>query len=202
KTDYAVLGEPSGNMLALGHRGRVEVQVTVRGRSVHASVPNSGINPLYSMSRLLLGIEGLGFEPDPAYPALGATSVAPTLIWTDQTSANVVPGECQLTLDFRNSPKDSPEVILGRVRELLEPALEGGATGTAEVLPKPLVSYTGVAVTLSNAAPAFGTAADGPLATGARAALGAALRREVPAKVWPFCTDAGHLVAAGIEVIG
>src|SRR5438105_1767227 len=46
KTDYAVLGEPSGNMLALGHRGRVEVQVTVRGRSVHASVPNSGLNPL------------------------------------------------------------------------------------------------------------------------------------------------------------
>ena len=70
------------------------------------------------------------WAPDPAYPALGATSVAPTLIWTDQTSANVVPGECQLTLDFRNSPKDSPEVILGRVRELLGSALEDGATGT------------------------------------------------------------------------
>jgi acetylornithine deacetylase/succinyl-diaminopimelate desuccinylase-like protein len=169
---------------------------------VHASVPNSGINPLYSMSRLLLGIERMDFEPDPAYPALGVTSVAPTLISTDQSSANVVPGECQLTLDFRNTPRDSADVILARVRELLDSALETGATGTAEVLPKPLESYTGVSVTLSNAAPAFGIAPDRPLVTGARAVLGAALGREVPAKIWPFCTDAGHLVAAGIEVIG
>ena len=144
----------------------------------------------------------MDFEPDPAYPALGVTSVAPTLISTDQSSANVVPGECQLTLDFRNTPRDSADVILARVRELLDSALETGATGTAEVLPKPLESYTGVSVTLSNAAPAFGIAPDRPLVTGARAVLGAALGREVPAKIWPFCTDAGHLVAAGIEVIG
>ena len=38
--------------------------------------------------------------------------------------------------------------------------------------------------------------------TSARAALNAALSREVPTKIWPFATDAGHLVEAGIEVIG
>src|SRR5204863_8892910 len=126
KTDYAVLGEPSGNMLALGHRGRVEVQVAIVGKSCHASVPKNGVNPLYSMSRLLLAIEQMQFEVDPSYPALGPTSVAPTLIATDQTSANVVPGECQLTLDFRTSPKDTPEVILQEVRGLLQACLEDG----------------------------------------------------------------------------
>ncbi|MFL5732500.1 MAG: M20 family metallopeptidase [Chloroflexia bacterium] len=202
KTDYAVLGEPSANMLALGHRGRVEVQVTITGKSVHASVPGSGANPLYSMARLLSALEQLRFEPDPNFPDLGATTVAPTLISTDQTSANVVPGECGLILDFRNSPIDTPEVIVQRVRELLQASLQGGATGTADILPKTLVSYKGLSVTLGNAAPAFGIAPDRPLVTGAKAALNAALKRQVPTKIWPFCTDAGHLVAAGIEVIG
>ena len=78
KTDYAVLGEPSANMLALGHRGRVEVEVTITGKSVHASVPATGVNPLYSMARFLLGLETLTFEPDPQHLALGPTSVAPT----------------------------------------------------------------------------------------------------------------------------
>jgi acetylornithine deacetylase/succinyl-diaminopimelate desuccinylase-like protein len=189
-------------MLALGHRGRVEVQVTITGKSVHASVPGSGVNPLYSAARLLVALEQMRFAVDPDYPFLGPTTVAPTLVSTDQTSANVVPGECGLTLDFRNSPIDSPEVILRRVRELLSASLGSGAAGLAEIMPKTLVSYTGMPVTLGNAAPAFGIAPDRPLVTGAQAALNAALRRDVPTKIWPFCTDAGHLVAAGIEVIG
>ena len=112
-----------------------------------------------------------------------------------------MPGEVGLTLDFRNSPVDVP-VVLERVRQMLKSALQGGATGVAEILPKPLVSYSGMAITLSNAAPAFGIAPDRPLVTGAQAALNSALRRTVPTKIWPFCTDAGHLVAANIEVIG
>ncbi|MFQ5578706.1 MAG: M20 family metallopeptidase, partial [Anaerolineae bacterium] len=45
KTDLAVVGEPSGNTLRRGHRGRVEAQLTVTGKSIHASVPHLGVNP-------------------------------------------------------------------------------------------------------------------------------------------------------------
>ena len=40
--DYVIIGEPSENRLALGHRGRIEIQVQIRGRSVQASVDHSG----------------------------------------------------------------------------------------------------------------------------------------------------------------
>jgi succinyl-diaminopimelate desuccinylase len=202
KTDYAVIGEPSGNVLALGHRGRVEVLVTITGKSVHASVPQSGINPLYSMSRLLLALQAMRFEIDPSGPALGPTTVAPTLISTDQTSVNVVPGECRLLLDIRNTPMDRPGVLVDRVRALLVEALEDGAEGTVEIVPKTMVSYTGVTHTVDNAAPAFSVAPGSPLLAGAEAALRAALGREPQTKIWPFATDAGHLLVEGIEVIG
>ena len=189
-------------MLALGHRGRTEMIVTISGKSVHASVPEIGINPLYSMARFLVSLEKMQFELDPDYPFLGPTTVAPTLITTDQQSPNVVPGECQLILDFRNTPMDTADLLLGRVRELLAESLQGGATGIVDINPRTLTSYTGITRTFSNVAPAFGIAPDSKLATEAQAALSIALKRDMQTKIWPFATDAGHLVGAGIQVIG
>jgi succinyl-diaminopimelate desuccinylase len=43
-----VLGEPSDNNLALGHRGILQMWLTFNGRSVHASVPEKGKIPTTS----------------------------------------------------------------------------------------------------------------------------------------------------------
>lgn len=202
QTDYVVVGEPSANRLALGHRGRFEIHVNVTGKSVHASVPDTGVNPLYSMSRFLLSLETLTFEPDPQHPALGPTTVAPTLTSTDQSSANVVPGECKVVLDIRNPPGHSPEAILAEVRKLLDAALTEGAAGTAEIPPVTMTSYTGVTRTYNIPAVPFGLDAKSHLATSAHAIISNALGRDVPTQLWRFATDAGHFVAHGMQVIG
>ncbi|MEO5951204.1 MAG: M20/M25/M40 family metallo-hydrolase [Chloroflexia bacterium] len=202
KTDYVVVGEPSANALALGHRGRFEIHVIVQGKSVHASVPQSGINPLYSMSRFLLALEGLRFDPDPNHPALGATSVAPTLFSTDQVSANVVPGESKVVLDIRNPPGHSPDAILEVIQGLLREALTDGATGSASIPPTTMTSYTGHTRTYRIPAVPFGLAPDSHLAIESQAIVSKALGREAPTQLWRFATDAGHFVAGGMEVIG
>lgn len=202
KTDYVIVGEPSANALALGHRGRFEIHVVVQGKSVHASVPASGINPLYSMSRFLLALEKVAFDPDPNHPALGATSIAPTLITTDQVSANVVPGECKVVLDIRNPPGHGPDAILGEIQALLDAALTDGATGSATIPETTMTSYTGHTRTYRIPAVPFGLAPDSALATSSQAIVSRALGREVPTQLWRFATDAGHFVAQGMEVIG
>jgi succinyl-diaminopimelate desuccinylase len=199
--DYVLIGEPSANNIALGHRGRLEIVVTITGRSVHASVPETGINPLYSMSRFLLALEKLTFEIDQENPDLGPTTIAPTLISTDQTSANVLPGECTVVLDVRNTPADTDKVVLPRVQALLEEALTGGATGSAVILPLTLTSYTGETRTIEVHHP-WGLSPQSELARGSRAVLSAALKREVPVQMWRFATDAGHFAGRGIPVIG
>lgn len=199
--DFVVIGEPSYNKLALGHRGRIEIVVTISGKSVHASVPKSGVNPLYSMSRFLLAVEGLEFEPDPGHPDLGPTSVAPTLFTTDQTSKNVVPGQCTVVLDVRNTPMDLPNVVLPRVQAMLDSALEEGATGTAEIPDLVLTTYTGITRTLRGHG-SYGVPAEGPLVQQTSAILNAALRHEVPTQIWRFATDAGYFVEKGMQVIG
>ncbi len=199
--DYVVVGEPSENNLMLGHRGRFEVHITITGKSVHASVPNSGINPLYSMAQLLSQVENMEFAIDPRYPALGPTSIAPTLFSTDQTSPNVLPGECKLVLDVRNTPADTPDVLLAQIRPMLQRSLHSGASGEAEVPPVTLTSYTGLSRTFSGHG-AFALAPDSPLVLQCRSLLNAAMKHEVPLGIWRFATDAGHFIERGMQVIG
>ena len=45
---------------------------------------------------------------DPANPGLGPSTVAPTLLYTDQTSSNVTPAEVVQHLDWRNVPSEIP----------------------------------------------------------------------------------------------
>jgi putative selenium metabolism hydrolase len=202
QTDYAVIGEPSHNTLALGHRGRFEIHINIVGKSVHASVPQTGINPLYTIARVLLGLRDLTFGPDPQHPGLGPTTIAPTLLSTDQSSPNVVPGECRLILDVRNTPADKPAAVLERVREVLIRSVLDGATAKAEVPVNTLTSYTGATLTSEIASAPFGIAPDDPLAQAAVSILRSALKRDVPTQLWRFATDAGHLTAKGIKVIG
>ncbi len=87
QADMAVVGEATSNQIARGHRGRLEILVRIKGRSVHASVPERGANPHYSMARFLSKLKTMEMTPSADF---GSSSVAPTLYHTDQCSANVV----------------------------------------------------------------------------------------------------------------
>ena len=89
RPDLVLIGEPSRNEVRRGHRGRVELRVQVRGRMAHASMTDIGRNPLTVLGRFLAGLEDVDLAHD---PDLGTCSIAPTLIGTDQTSGNVIPG--------------------------------------------------------------------------------------------------------------
>lgn len=194
-----VVGEASGNQLRRGHRGRVELLAHFEGRSVHASMPDLAINPHFSAARFLSGLRGLEMAGDPDY---GASSVAPTRIWSEPSSANVTPVALHLVLDWRNIPGERPEAIVAKLEALLANSLEPGCSGRIAVAEKVLVTYTGVRVTCPDTFPSFTTAAADPWLLGAQTALAAALGREVEVGVWRFATDGGHLAEAGATALG
>ena len=75
--DRAVVGEASGNHLRRGHRGRIELNTRFEGRSVHASMPDLGINPHFSMARFVGNLQDLEMASDSEY---GSSTVAPTSV--------------------------------------------------------------------------------------------------------------------------
>jgi len=197
--DRAVIGEASGNQLRRGHRGRVELRVHFEGRSVHASMPDLGVNPHFSMARF---VEGLRRLPMATAPVYGASSVAPTRVVSEPESANITPSALRLVLDWRNIPGETPDEIVAKLEGLLADSLEAGCQGRIEVATKELVTYTGLRMAYPDAFPSFTVAADDPWLLSAQKALAAALGREVEVGTWRFATDGGHFAAAGATVLG
>jgi succinyl-diaminopimelate desuccinylase len=195
----AVVGEASRNHLRRGHRGRTELIAHFEGRSVHASMPDLGINPHFSMARFLHGFRTLNMAFDQEY---GSSTVAPTHVLSEPESANVTPSALHLILDWRNIPGEGVEPIVAKLEELLARSLEPGCRGWIEIAAKKLTSYTGLRMTYADVFPSFTTPADDPWLAEAQAILSAAWDREVEVGTWRFATDGGHLAEAGATVIG
>lgn len=204
KADAAIVGEPSRNELRLGHRGRIELQVTFHGRSAHASAPDLAINPHFAAAEFLKILPTLELGVD---PVLGPATIAPTLYQTDQQSANVIPSLVTLFLDWRNVPAETPEVALEKIRSLLD---QCSSTKQHSDCPAPqvrvtrsdLTTYTGAVKDFAAIFPPFSTSPEHGLAQSANKLINSIAGREKPVDVWQFATDGGHLVAAGIPTIG
>ncbi|MAT98690.1 MAG: hypothetical protein CL608_16225 [Anaerolineaceae bacterium] len=100
--DLVMLGEPSDNKIALGHRGIAQMWVQFNGRSVHASVPEKGVNPNYPMAKFIQDLQAAKGELS-AHELLGPTTVSPTIIEVDTKSTNVTPAWTRVCLDFRTA---------------------------------------------------------------------------------------------------
>ena len=210
-TPLIVIGEPSRCELRRGHRGRTEIVVHSRGRSVHASVPHVGVNALDPIARFIIGMNGLQMRPD---TDLGTSTVVPSLIRTDQISSNVVPGEVWLTCDWRNVAGESGEDARQALQEIAEKALAESrrALSIADDDPAPSLevtitsveraSFTGMTMDYAADNPAYIVRADHPSLAAAKEALDTALSTDVPVDVWQFATDGGHFALEGMTCIG
>ena len=195
----AVIGEPSSNELRRGHRGRSELILHIRGRSVHASVPGNGINPFSVLARFLARLDELELAQ---HPDLGRSSVAPTLIHTDQTSSNVIPGALWLCCDWRHVPGETGEDARVLLQAVAAECLIEGAAAEVSLPVRRHTAYTGVEIDIQGNNPAYVIAVDDPALLAARDILQQSLGRTPAIGTWGFATDGGHFAKSGITCIG
>lgn len=192
--ELIVLGEPSGNTLALGHRGILELWLTFHGRSVHASAPERGQNPNYALAAFLMQLEA-AVAALPVHPILGPTSVAPTIVQVDTTSGNVTPAWTRVLLDFRTATEsvDSLCALIDRLTSQMPGHV-----------PHTLTYAEGLAPLAGSAAPLAGfyTPPDSPLVTRAAAAIAVGTGRAPELTCYRFATDGRHFAPHGLPVIG
>lgn len=113
-----ILPEPTGLKILTAHRGILWVEITVRGKSAHGSMPHLGINAIEKMTPLL----GRLFSwtiPHTPHPALGPCSMSVNQI-RGGTATNIVPDACRIHLDIRTLPGQSRQQILSNLQILLD----------------------------------------------------------------------------------
>lgn len=199
KSDVVILGEPSKLKLMLGHRGRVEVEVSLPGKIAHAAKNDLGENALYRAGDYLAKVRALTLPQ--GGPLVGSSITPTTLESYPKNGKNVVPGRANLTLDYRNVPGDDPEAILARLQALDPDATLTVPTEEAE-------SENGkIRESFPRIVPVYQADADHLDVETARQALQGVLRSEGETygeDYWWFGTDAPHLAKTtdGGVVIG
>ncbi len=115
KPDYALVGEATGLNISLGSRGRMELELTTRGRTAHASTPSTGINAILGMVKLIGRVEGMKL---PRHEFLGGATQAITNIACSPGKTNVIPDLCTITIDRRIVPGETPENVQKEFEDL------------------------------------------------------------------------------------
>ncbi len=59
KPDFVVIGEPTKMLVYRGHKGRLEMKVTAKGKSAHAASNHLGDNAIYKLLPVIAGIRDL-----------------------------------------------------------------------------------------------------------------------------------------------
>lgn len=199
---YVVIGEPTKMQVYRGHKGRVEIEVTVRGRSAHAASNHLGDNAIYKALPIIEGVSKM--EPQLGDdPFLGHGKITVTNMKVSTASINAVPDLVRFYIDRRLTFGESAEQAIAQVCALVpERQLQSGEV-TVEMMKYAEPSYTGFVFPVDKYFPAWALDEDHPLVQAGHEAVRLIGLPDHPSGKWNFSTNGTYWMGkAGIPSIG
>jgi succinyl-diaminopimelate desuccinylase len=187
RAQYGISGEPTRLRVAVGHRGKVQFDVTVLGRSSHASTPNDGRNAVYQAIPILRALEH--HRALSADARFGPGTITATGISSEPGGDTaVVPSKCTIRVDRRYVPGETPQSCQNDIEELV-----------SRVSHEHRISAS---VQLVNVYPLMSISEDHKLTKEAREAVRMVTGETPELIIWPFGVNATFMSAAGIPSLG
>jgi len=104
-----IIPEPTDFAVVTAHRGLFWLKITTRGKAVHSSMPERGVNAIGSMKRVLDELEHYRI-PFESHPLLGECSMSINTISGGEVM-NMVPDRCTLGVDIRTLPGQDHDAL-------------------------------------------------------------------------------------------
>ncbi len=174
-----IIGEATRGDITIGHRGRGELEVVLRGTAGHASAPERARNPLDLVPMVLRAIGHLA-QAQGEDPLLGRASLVATGIEVSPESRNVIPDTAVVVVDWRVLPGSSNEDLVGQVREAVQrfmPEVPEGMEVEVRMARERQVSHTGQSEVRDLFTPGFLMEAEDPFVSAAARAVGTEIPR-------------------------
>lgn len=132
--DAWVIGEMTGNRVAIAEKGLIWLRIETLGHTAHASTPEKGVSAIDKMLDLLQRIRTELIPPMQAmkHPLTPPASLNIGLI-EGGVQPNVVADRCSVVLDRRLLPSERPESFEADVRRLLSELSERDSSFRARV---------------------------------------------------------------------
>jgi len=125
-----IVGEPTGMVPALAHKGVYRWRCCVRGHAAHSSLTPQSVNAIEVGARVVARLADMAArwrDQEPRYEGFDVPySTGSVGVIEGGIADNVVPADCRFHYEFRNLPGSDVSAMQGEVRayaETLEPAM-------------------------------------------------------------------------------
>ena len=186
-----LIGEPTGMVPAIAHKGVYRWRCCVKGKPAHSSLTPQSVNAIEAAARLITEIASMADDwraYGPTYEGFDVPfTTASVGVVAGGIADNVVPEDCRFHYEFRNLPGSDALAMQRRVLDaaaMLEPAM------------KAVDDRTGFSFETICAVPAFLARADEPAV-----ALAKRLTAQPQTTLVAFGTEAGLFHQAGISTV-
>jgi len=112
-----IVGEPTANIPAIGHKGGLYLKLTATGVTAHSSMPHLGENAIYKVARAILKAEQFKFG-DEKDPLLGLSTLNVGQVFGG-LNINSVPDHAGFTIDARTTSVVDHKVLLSALQDEL-----------------------------------------------------------------------------------
>lgn len=198
--ELVVITEPTNLNIYRGHRGRMEIQISIKGISCHGSAPERGDNAIYKMSRIALEIEKLN-ERLKVDPFLGKGSVVVSEFKSEAPSQCAVSDFASIYLDRRLTAGETRESAIAEVKDAAKRA--GYPDVTVDVPEYREKAYTGLVYPIDKYYPTWVLEEDSPWVRNAAETYESVFLKKPLIDKWTFSTN-GVIISGmhGIPCIG
>ena len=186
RADAAIVAEFTEMNLILAHKGFVWLDVETTGVAAHGSRPELGVDAIAKMGAMLVELEKLDqtLRSHPTHKWLGSGSLHASLI-NGGRELSSYPDRCQLSIERRTLPGETPEMIEAEVQEIIKRLQSMDPAFKAQV-------RRGID------RPPMETPEDSPIVKVVKGSVEKVLKHAPEITGVPFWTDAATLWAAGI----
>ncbi len=196
KPAYAVICEPSSNVITTGHKGKAQIVIKTQGVSAHGSAPEKGVNAIYEMAEIIQRVEQANLELMKK-PGKRGTLVM-SQISSTSVSLNAVPSACEVYLDRRMVVGETEQTVRDEMERII-----AGKRATWEIGTLHKTTWTGEELVYEPLHPAWEIDLQHELARAFIAAYEDVFGRAPQAyDFWDYSTNAVATVSAGIPSIG
>ncbi len=111
-----IIGEPTANVPAIGHKGGLYLNVTAKGKTAHSSMPHLGDNAIYKAAEAVLKLKEFVFHEE-----VDSLLGLPTLNigkFRGGINLNSVPDHAEFTIDARTTSKSDHAKLLNDFKKL------------------------------------------------------------------------------------
>ena len=188
--DGVVSCEATSLKLYLGHRGRVELKVTIEGVTSHGSAPWLGVNAVNKATAFIDRVEQVVAANALSDKELGQSSIALTIINCTPGAMCIVPDRCHITYDRRMVPGETADSCISEIQGVIDELSARDKTFRAkvEIAAEPRTSYTGKSATIPNVKQAWKIGQEHPFVKAAATGL-VQIGQPVKYGYWDFGTD-------------